>query len=118
MSITEAIEEFRVAAIAKAEFATPASSDRALHLRMVHAFHELAHHGSDGDAAFKALLGDESSHVRGWVAAQLLSQGDKSAVPVLEQLAGESGIQGFSAATALGEFRAGRLRSPFTSGDA
>jgi hypothetical protein len=51
------------------------------------------------------------------VAAQLLSDGDEIAVPVIEQLAVDPGIRGFTAATTLKEFRAGRLRSPFTSLD-
>jgi phage-related baseplate assembly protein len=115
MTIHEAIGEFRAAAIAKADFAAPASRDHALHKRMADAFEFLSAQGSDGHIAFIALLHDESSHVRGWVAAQLLSDGDETAVPVMEQLAAESGIRGFTAETTLKEFRAGRLRSPFTS---
>jgi len=113
VTIIEAITEFRAAAIAKADFAKPASEDHALHARMSRAFHSLVAGGSEGLAAFKALLHDESHHVRGWVAAQLLSQGDKSAVPIMKRLAADKGIDGFTAATTLQEFRAGRLRSPF-----
>jgi hypothetical protein len=117
MTILEAIEEFRAAAIAKADFAAPASRDHALHRRMADAFEYLASQGSEGHTAFFAMLHDESPHVRDWVAAQLLSQDDEAAVPVMEQLAAEPGIRGFTAETTLKEFRAGRLRSPFTTRD-
>jgi hypothetical protein len=113
MTVVQAIEEFRAAAIAKADFATPASRDHTLHERMARAFDHLASHGSAGLAAFNALLRDESPYVRSWVAAELLSQGDKSAVPVMEELASESGIRGLTATITLKEFHAGRLHSPF-----
>ena len=115
MTILESIEEFRAAAIAKDDFATPASKDHALHKRMANAFLHIASEGADGCTAFKELLRDESPHVLGLVAAQLLSQGDEDAVPVMEQLATEPGIRGFTAGTTLKEYRAGRLRSPFTT---
>jgi len=115
MTILESISEFRAAAILKADFATPSPKDHALHKRMAVAFTCLASEGSPGLAAFKSMLFDESPHVRGWVAAQLLSQGDEDAVTVMEQLAAEPGIRGFKAVTTLKEFRVGRLRSPFTN---
>ena len=118
MTIAEAIKDFRDAADAKAEGVTPASKDHALHARMACAFSCLSSHGAEGEAAFAALLQDDSPHVRGWVAAQLLSGGERSAIPVIEELAALPGIRGFTAATTLKEFQAGRLRSPFAANDA
>jgi hypothetical protein len=118
MSIHEAIEDFRQAAIRKAGFASPASRDDALHRRMSSAYKFIISQGMDGRAEFIRLLHDNSPHVRAWVAAQLLSDGDEVAIPVLEQLAVAPGISGFVAATTLKRFRAGKLNSPFTSHDA
>jgi hypothetical protein len=115
MTIAEAVEDFRAAADAKADGVTPVSKDRAFHARMARAFHCLSSHGSEGHAAFTELLHDESPHVRSWVAAQLLSVGEHSAIPMIEQLAAAPGIAGFTAATTLKEFCAGRLRSPFAT---
>jgi len=115
MTIDEAIEEFRDAANTKADGLAPASRDHALHTRMVGAFACLTSFGSAGQTAFAALLHDESPHVRSWVAAQLLSTGDTSALPIMQQLAAQPGIQGFTAATTLKEFHAGRLLSPLAT---
>lgn len=114
MTLLESIGEFRTAAILTTNFAAPATRDYALHMRMAIAFANIAYEGSDGFAAFKALLYDDSPLVRGWVDVQLLSQGNEDVVPVLEQLAFEPTIRGFTAETTLIEFRTGRLRSPFT----
>jgi hypothetical protein len=115
MTIAEAIQEFRTAADSKADGVSPASKDRALHARMARALGCLSLHGSDGLVAFSALLHDQSPHVRSWVAAELLAAGDRSAVPIMEQLAAEPGIRGFTAATTLKEFHAGRLQLPFAT---
>ncbi|MDZ4401559.1 MAG: hypothetical protein U1A53_02785 [Prosthecobacter sp.] len=115
MTIIEAIEDFRESAIAKADGAKPASKDHELHARMTRAFVCLTSHGENGIAAFTELLQDESSHVRIWVAAQFLAEGCRSAIPIMEQLATQPGIQGFSAAMTLKEFHSGCLRSPFTT---
>ena len=115
MTIPEATTEFRSAASAKGDFHVDTTEDHTLHERMTAAFAFLASLGPEGRAAFVALLEDDSPHVRSWVSAQLLSEGEASAVPVVEQLALEPGLLGFRAQITLREFRAGRLRSPFAT---
>jgi hypothetical protein len=115
MTIAEATAEFRTAASAKGDFRANSAEDHALHEQMTRAFHFLHAEGAEGRTAFAALLEDESPHVRSWVSAQLLSEGDARAVPVAEQLASESGLLGFTAQVTLEQFRAGRLRSPFAT---
>jgi hypothetical protein len=83
MNINEAIQRFRTAAIQKRDFAQAAAEDHRLHRDMATAWRELHNQGIAGRDAFKKLLADESKYVRGWVAAQLLSEGDRDAVPVL-----------------------------------
>jgi hypothetical protein len=113
MTISEATADFCAAASAKGDLRDNPSEDHALHHRMATAFRFLASQGPDGRAAFAALLWYDSPHVRAWVPAQLLSEGDAAAVPVAEHLTLEPGLLGFSARITLEEFRAGRLRSPF-----
>jgi hypothetical protein len=115
MTIPEATADFRAAASAKGDFRADSAEDHALHQRMARAFHFLTGQGAEGRAAFAALLQDDSAHVRAWVSAQLLSEGDAEAVPVAEQLALEPGLLGFEARVTLDQFRAGRLRSPFAN---
>jgi hypothetical protein len=101
MTIAEATAEFRAAASAKGDFRVDSAKDHALHAQMARAFHFLHVQGAEGRTAFAALLDDESPHVRSWVSAQLLSEGDARAVPVVEQLASESGLLGFTAQITL-----------------
>ncbi len=115
MTIAEATAEFRAAASAKGDFRVDSAEDHALHGQMARAFHFLHAQGAEGRAAFAALLDDESLHVRSWVSAQLLSEGDARAVPVAQQLASESGLLGFTAQITLEQFHAGRLRSQFAT---
>jgi len=115
MTIAEATAEFRAAASSKGDFRADSSEDHALHKRMADAFRFLRGQGAEGRAAFAALLEDESPHVRSWVSAQLLSEGDTRAVPVVEQLASEPGLVGFTAQITLEQFRVRRLRSPFST---
>jgi hypothetical protein len=63
--------------------------------------------------AFRSLLQDDSPHVRGWVAAGLLAQGDVDALPVIEKLTADGGLVGFDAEMVLREHNQGRLGSPF-----
>ena len=112
MRIEEAIEQFRDSAIAKADFASPASRDHALHESMASAWLVLDSHGVAGREAFFSLLSDESVHVRGWVAAQLLALGDERAIPFLEADSAAKGLPGLAAKTVLQEWRAGRLKPP------
>jgi hypothetical protein len=118
MSIAEAIVDFRSAAEAKGDFASPASGDHALAARMARAYECVSSYGADGLSAFRSLLQDPSPHVRVWVAAQLLPTDEPLAASVLEELSSLPGIWGFTAATTLKEFRAGRLRAPFATPDA
>jgi hypothetical protein len=118
MSIDEAITQFRSAAIEKADWAEPGNRDRALFEQMEAAWRNLNQYGAEGRQAFKGLLIDESRHVRGWVAAQLLGSGDQSGVPMLEAESLEPGMRGFTADMVLREWRGGRLKPPFTETDA
>jgi HEAT repeat protein len=113
MTISSAIEDFRAAAIAKRDFAEP-SRDEELHRVMASALSFLQSQGQSGREAFSQLLADESAHVRIWVAAQLLAEGDESALPVLRELVAGSGLLGFEAEITIREYEARRLRSPFT----
>lgn len=83
MTIEELVRRFRDAAIEKSGLAEPAARDHALHEAMSVAWRQLHELGAEGRAAFSALLADESRHVRGWVAAQLLALGDESVLSVL-----------------------------------
>jgi len=114
MTESEAVLEFRTAAMAKGGLATSASADRTLHQRMKSAFYFLRSLGPSRSQAFRDLLRDESPWVRSWVAAQLISEGDPEGRRVIEVLAKEPGLVGFSNMTALREFDAGRLGSPFS----
>ena len=116
MHIDAAIKAFREAAVLKADFATPARRDHALHQKMKVAWRSLYSSGSAGREAFREMLADESRYVRLWVASQLLSEGDVEAERVVEVEAKAEGIGGFTAITVLKEWRAGRLRSPFGGG--
>jgi hypothetical protein len=114
MNIDEAIQRFRTAAIQKGDFPQSVAEDHRLRRAMATAWCELHNQGIAGRDAFKKLLADESRYVRGWVAAQLLSEGDRDAVPVLNELARGQGIDGFNAQMTLKEWRAKRLSSPFS----
>lgn len=111
--IDASLKQFRDAAIAKGDFATPASLDHKLQASMVNAAALLLSSSSEGREAFSSLLQDDSPQVRGWAAAQLLSEGDLRALPVMERLSNDPGIGAFTAKVTLDEFRAGRLGSPF-----
>ena len=112
-TVKEALLEFREAAIEKADGASPAGRDHAFHRRMQVALQALRAAGDVGAAAFMTLLDDESVHVRCWVAAELLSQGNPAAQAVLEAVARQPGLAGFAAQMTLKEHEAGRLGSPF-----
>jgi hypothetical protein len=94
MTISSASEEFRAAAISKAAFAEP-SRDEELHRIMSSALSFLQSQSESGREAFHRLLADESAHVRIWVAAQLLVEGDERALPVLRELVAGFGLAGF-----------------------
>lgn len=113
MRVEVAIQQFREAAIAKGEFATPARADQALHQAMAEAWQALQAQGSDGRSAFQALLADQSPQVRLWVASQLLSEGVSEAARVVEAEIFAGGLGGLSAKLILEQWRAGRLASPF-----
>lgn len=113
MDVSELVERFRHAANEKGEVCLPMRRDHRPHQEMAAAWRDLQNSGQLGRDAFKALLRDGSSRVRAWVAAQLLSEGDVDAVPVLQQLAHEAGLRALSAKMTLSEWRSGRLRSPF-----
>ncbi len=113
MPIPDSIAAFRSAAIAKGDIASPRSLDLALFQRLSDAFHELEAAGPEGRAAFRHLLADRSPHVRRWVAAQLLAEGDPDALPVLQQLAREHSPLGFIAQRLLADHAAGTPKAPF-----
>ena len=112
MSIDDAVRQFRRAAIEKGDFAAPAAEDAALHESMVAAWQALERRGPAGRSAFRALLCDDSRHVRGWVASQLLALGDESGVRVLESDAQLGGLGGLASRTVLAEWKSGRLEPP------
>lgn len=115
--IDEAADRLRQAAIDKGDIASSAPRDHELHRIMGDACRVLDEEGAPGSEALRRLLTDESPHVRKWVAAELLSRGEVSARPVLEELAVLSGQLAFDARFTLQEHLAGRLRSPFRTGD-
>jgi hypothetical protein len=111
---SDPVEDFRKAAMAKGDGVVPPTSrDHDLHAEMTQAVAVLRTRDDRGLAALRSLAGDQSPHVRQWAAAELLSRGDTSVIPMLEEFAAEGGLLRLSAAVLLKEFRAGRLRSPF-----
>jgi hypothetical protein len=112
MTIQEAKENFGKAAIAKGDFAD-ARRDNELHKEMAQAFIFLKSQGEIGRSTFKDLLHDKNNYVRVWVAAQLLSEGDLKALPVLREIEKSSGLLAFDAKMTIQEFEAERLQSPF-----
>lgn len=111
--IQQLLGAFRDAAIRKGHGPLPAQLDHQLHEQMAEAFWKLQDLGDPGAAAFRSLLQDDSPHVRAWVAAQLLANGDSGARFVLEALKNQDGLVGFGASMVLEEFAKGRLASPF-----
>ena len=107
MDIGEAVRQFRVAAPEKGDAAESAKDDHRLHAMMADAWRRLHGLGGEGRAAFKALLDDDSRHVRCWVAAQLLALGDESGVQVLQADASAGGVCGFSSEMVLQEWKTG-----------
>src|SRR3989449_10891614 len=93
--IDELVRDFRIAAMEKGE--EGGVLDRALHDRLRSSFQQLAALGDPGRKAFATLLSDPAPTVRGWVAAQLLVEGDARALPVLQELARQEGIGGGNA---------------------
>src|SRR3989442_5765323 len=93
--IDELVRDFRIAAMEKGE--EGGVLDRALHDRLRSSFQQLAALGDPGRKAFATLLSDPAPTVRGWVAAQLLVEGDARALPVLQELARQEGIGGVHA---------------------
>jgi len=110
--VDDLVQTFRKAAIAKGDFAE-LPQDSECFARMRGSVSALRGMGDLGKAAFHALLSDSSPHVRCWVAAELLTRGDPDARRVLQELSRLPGLLGLSASTALKEFDAGNLRSPF-----
>ena len=117
VSVAEAVNRFRQAAIEKGDYARP-GLDRELFKQMAQAYRVLQNHGDAGRGAFRRLLRDESEYVRSWAAAQLLPEGDVQARAVLEEIGGEAGLLGFSAKMTLEEHSKGKLKPPFGEADA
>ena len=111
MTLSDLVDRFRGAAIAKGDFASRAR-DAKLHQQMSDAYRSLVAAGDQGQVALTELLSDPSPHVRSWAAAQLLFTGNASARPVLETLAAKPGLVGLSARVTLREYDVGRLGSP------
>jgi hypothetical protein len=113
---TDPIALFREAAMAKGDgVGLPAARDHALHAEMSRAAAIMRAEQDQGLAALKKLAHDPSPHVRQWAAAELLSRGDTSVIPHLEELATERGLHRLTAEMVLKEYRAGPLTSPFPS---
>ena len=110
-SIEEILRDFRLAAMEKGE--EGGLRDHELYETLRSSFHALMTFGEPGRAAFASLLSDPGNSVRGWVAAQLLSEGNEEALETLRELAAKKGMDGFNARIALEEYEAGRLSSPF-----
>jgi hypothetical protein len=113
-TIDDLVRNFRLAALEKGD--EGGQDDDLLYQRLRTAFRQLRALGPAGAHAFRSLLKDPAPPVRGWVAAQLLGEGDLEALRVVEELAASAGIGGFNAQMVLKEHRAGRLKPPF--GDA
>lgn len=107
------IDKFVTAAIEKGDFKSP-RRDAQLYDEMKNAYLELAA-TFGGMTAFRQLLQHSEVHVRLWVAAQLLAEGEASARHVLEAIASEGGVQAFNARSTLEEYARGTLRPPFES---
>jgi hypothetical protein len=112
MQLEEAVSRFRAAAIAKAD-GVVGPEDAGLHKDLQESFLSLRGQGAAGRQAMHTLLSDQNPHVRGWIAAQLLSEGDLTALPVAKRDAHLPGLTGFSAAEVLRQHLAGELKSPF-----
>jgi hypothetical protein len=112
--IANAVTSFREAAIVKGSDGSQSPNrDHTLHATMTHAVAAFRTAGTAGTEALRSLAQDSSPEVRGWAAAELLSQGDAQMVPILEELAFQPGVLGFNARMVLQEHHAGRLGSPF-----
>ena len=111
-SIGEAVQQFRDAAISKS-IAANTADDHNYHRQMSKAFWYLQSQGEGGRDAFDHLLSDDSHDVANWVAAQLLSEGRREAIPVMEAHSNMGGLFGFGAQIVISEFKNGRLGSPF-----
>src|SRR2546427_12984350 len=109
--IDELVRDFRIAAMEKGE--EGGVLDRALHDRLRSSFQQLAALGDPGRKAFATLLSDPAPTVRGWVAAQLLVEGDARALPVLQELARQEGIGGVQALVGGWGNEKGKLKTPF-----
>jgi hypothetical protein len=113
--IDNLIDRFRSAAIEKGDFAS-GTTDSQLYDVMRDSFHRLRGLGEVGHEALLRLLEDESDHVRCWVAAALLVEGDLKARNVLETIANTgAGMLRFNAEVTLREFDKGTLGTPFPS---
>ena len=94
------------AALAKGDFATPATLDHELYDAIGAADTKLRSLGASGISALRSLLDHESPHVRMWVASSLLRDGDDSAKKVLEDLALTHGIPALNAKVVLEQYAA------------
>ncbi len=113
VDIQKLIAKFREAAIEKGDFATPAERDHRLYDEMRTAALAIEQFDGAGREAFRALLNDESVHVRSWVAATLLVEGDIEARETLVRISKLEGIMGFNAEMTLKEFDRGNMQPPF-----
>jgi hypothetical protein len=112
--VSSLVDAFRQAAIEKGDFATPAKRDHQLYDAMRNSYVELKSMGRTGDDALTLLLDDDSVHVRTWIAAALLVDGNIRARQVLESIAnGSRGATRLDAQMVLEEFDKGTLKSPF-----
>lgn len=106
----ELVKRFEKAAITHQELRSAREANRAFH-EAVAVARELKRRGGEALELFLALLQSRNPAIRMGAAGLLLPTLPEQAEPVLEQLANQPRLLGFSANMTLREWKAGRLKS-------
>lgn len=109
------IDTFRSIAIDKGDGDNPHEKDSDLFLKLSDAYRAIEQADDLAMQLFCKLLEDESSHVKLWVAAQLLFNGnlmDGRTIEVLKELSSLRSFCGMSASMVLKQYNDGTLKSP------
>ena len=121
MQVPELIKRFTDAAIEKGD-GVGGQRDAELYNILSETCNELVRRGDRGNLLFERLLGDESPHVRLWVASQLLYFGqtgiifnDKGPMEVLNELSASKELYGLSASIILKQYEKGELQTPLST---